>query len=211
MKTEKMEKMEKKEIVLVPINDIRPHENNPRIHPEKQIQVLVNSIKKFGFKGSILIDKDNYIVTGHARHEAALIAGLEFMPCEYADNMTEKDIAAYRYIDNKIAEMSSDDVGKLDRYLELLPNYNWDEFGIDLNSADNLVEDHKEEWTDMPEFEQPDATAFRTIKVHFNDQQSVDEFSRIIYQKFTDKTKFIWFPEHEDAIVKDVRYTGESA
>lgn len=51
------------------------------------------------------------------------------------------------------------------------------------------------EWQGMPEFEQPDAMPHRTIIVHFADDEAVEDFSRLVGQSFTDKTKDIWHPE----------------
>jgi len=50
------------------------------------------------------------------------------------------------------------------------------------------------DWTGMPEFDQPEAGPFRTLKVHFNDQTSVDKFAKLIGQNLTDKTKWVWYP-----------------
>ncbi len=53
------------------------------------------------------------------------------------------------------------------------------------------------EWTGMPEFNQPDKTAFRSIVMHFHDQAGVDAFARAIGKQgeVTEKTRYIWFPE----------------
>jgi len=55
--------------------------------------------------------------------------------------------------------------------------------------------DPLKEWKGMPEFEQPEAGPFRTLFVHFKDQASVDAFAKLIGQKLTDKTKYLWYPE----------------
>jgi hypothetical protein len=51
-----------------------------------------------------------------------------------------------------------------------------------------------------------DQTAFRTIKIHFQDQKSVDDFAALVGQKLTEQTRFIWFPEAERAVLIDKRY-----
>lgn len=53
----------------------------------------------------------------------------------------------------------------------------------------------KKEWQDMPEFIQNDLTPFRTILVHFQTQEDVDMFTRLMEQKISAKTRFIWFPK----------------
>lgn len=49
-------------------------------------------------------------------------------------------------------------------------------------------------WQGMPDFDQPDAGPFRTIRVHCTDQASVDAFAELIGQKLTEKTKWVWYP-----------------
>ncbi len=50
-------------------------------------------------------------------------------------------------------------------------------------------------WEGMPEFRQEDKTAYQSIHVHFKDQKAVDEFAKLVNQKITEKTKYIWIPE----------------
>lgn len=49
-------------------------------------------------------------------------------------------------------------------------------------------------WQGMPDFDQPDAGPFRTIRVHCTDQAAVDAFAKLIGQKLTEKTKWVWYP-----------------
>ncbi len=59
--------------------------------------------------------------------------------------------------------------------------------------------DWKKHWRRMPDFDQDDLTSFKTIYVHFENQEDVDEFAELVGQKITPKTKFIWFPKAEKA------------
>ena len=67
-----------------------------------------------------------------------------------------------------------------------------------------------EHWQGMPEFDQQDKTAFRSIIVHFKDNGAVSEFCELLNQNVTDKTKMIWFPEIEIETTADKRYSDES-
>lgn len=51
------------------------------------------------------------------------------------------------------------------------------------------------EWEGMPEFVQPDATGFRSIVMHFHDQEGVDAFAAAIGKEITARTRYLWFPE----------------
>ena len=54
------------EILEIPIEKIKPYENNPRIN-DQTISELVESIKQFGFKRPLTIDENFVVVTGHSR------------------------------------------------------------------------------------------------------------------------------------------------
>ena len=94
-----------------------PYENNPR-NNEGAIQYVANSIKQFGFKVPIVIDKNNVIVSGHTRWLAAQALELEEVPCLVADDLTPEQVKAFRLADNKVAEKSSWDYAKLGKEIE---------------------------------------------------------------------------------------------
>jgi len=53
------------------ISELIPYVNNARTHSDEQVTQIASSIKEFGFNNPILIDKDNGIIAGHGRLEAA--------------------------------------------------------------------------------------------------------------------------------------------
>lgn len=53
------------------INEIKPYEKNAKIHDEKQIANVAESIKQFGFVQPVVVDKNDVIVIGHCRVLAA--------------------------------------------------------------------------------------------------------------------------------------------
>lgn len=55
----------------------------------------------------------------------------------------------------------------------------------------------KPEWKGMPEFKQDDVTSWKRIIVHFETEEDMKTFGKIIGQKLTYKTRSIWFPEAE--------------
>lgn len=119
-------------IVEKNIDEIYPYENNPRFN-ERAVEPLAKSIVRFGFKQPIVIDKNNVIVCGHTRLKAAQKIGLKTVPCVIADDLTEKQIKAYRLADNKIAELSTWNKEFLDIELEDIAN---DEDMLDFGFAD---------------------------------------------------------------------------
>ena len=94
------------------LKDIKPYENNPRNNDEA-VEPVAESIKEFGFKVPIIIDKNNVIVAGHTRYKAAKKLKLDKVPCIKADDLTEEQIRAFRLADNKVSEIAKWDKGLL--------------------------------------------------------------------------------------------------
>lgn len=106
-------------IVNKNISDIKPYENNPRINVDS-VDKVANSIKEFGYRVPIIIDKNNVIVAGHTRLLAAEKLGITEIPCIVADDLTEQQINAFRLVDNKTTEFSDWDYEKLKEELYAL-------------------------------------------------------------------------------------------
>ena len=98
---------------IINIQAIKPYENNPRKN-ERAIEKVVESIRLFGFKNPVILDKNNVIVCGHTRVKAAEKLGITTIPCIYADDLTDEQIKAFRLIDNKTAEYAQWDFEKLE-------------------------------------------------------------------------------------------------
>lgn len=94
-------------IEMVPIAVLKPRPNNPRTHSKKQIRKLADSIRQFGFKSVILIDRDNTLITGHCRIEAAKLLGLDTVPAIRCEDLSEAQVAAFVVADNRLAEWAS--------------------------------------------------------------------------------------------------------
>ena len=106
------------EIVTKEITDIKPYEKNPRKN-EHAVQYVKESIKQFGFKVPIVIDKNGVIVAGHTRYKAAKELEIDHIPCVIADDLTDEQIKAFRLADNKVAEWSEWDIDLLSFCMDL--------------------------------------------------------------------------------------------
>lgn len=100
------------EVKLIPIDDIKPYENNPRIN-DKSIEEVKKSIKHYGFNQPIGVDKDMIIVVGHTRYEASKRLGLKEVPVVILDHLNGNGAKGYRLADNKAGENSIWDNKKL--------------------------------------------------------------------------------------------------
>lgn len=52
------------------VDEIKEYENNPR-NNENAVDAVAASIKEFGFKVPVVVDKNNVIIAGHTRLKAA--------------------------------------------------------------------------------------------------------------------------------------------
>ena len=128
------------EILKIKIKDLVPYEKNPRIN-EEAADYVAKSIKEFGFRIPILIDKNNIIVSGHTRYKACIKLGIEEVPCILVDDLDEKQIQAFRLIDNKSSEKASWDIDLLNEEVnELLDSLDMEDFDFDVN-INNIPDD----------------------------------------------------------------------
>jgi hypothetical protein len=67
-----------------------------------------------------------------------------------------------------------------------------------------------DEWKDMPEFVQERQDPYAKIIIRFETKEDLEEFSKLIGQKLTQKTKSIWHPELQRGINSAKRYVDES-
>lgn len=134
------------QIIQKKIKDIHPYEKNPRVISDVAIEKVANSIKEFGFKVPIVIDKDGTVVTGHTRLKAAEKLGMTEVPCIVADDLTPEQIKAFRLADNKVSEFSEWNLDLLNSEIEIL-DIDMEKFGFDQNvsNIENGSEEYKEE------------------------------------------------------------------
>jgi len=92
------------------ISELIPYANNARTHNAEQITQIASSIKEFGFNNPILIDKNNGIIAGHGRLEAAKKLGLTKAPTIKLEHLTDSQRKAYILADNRIAVNSDWDI-----------------------------------------------------------------------------------------------------
>ena len=104
-------------IEIVDINTIKPYENNPRKLKDSAIEKVAKSIKEFGFRQPIVVDKEKIIVVGHTRYRASKKLGLTNVPITIADNLTPEQINAYRIADNRTNEEAEWDIELLKDYI----------------------------------------------------------------------------------------------
>lgn len=131
------------EIVMRKIGELKPYENNPR-HNDMAVDAVAASIKQFGFKNPVIIDKDGVIVAGHTRYKAAKKLEITDIPCISADDLSEEQIKAFRLADNKTAELAEWDEDLLGKEMQEIINIDMSQFGFSIGE-DELGEEMQDD------------------------------------------------------------------
>jgi ParB-like chromosome segregation protein Spo0J len=124
------------QIEWLDIDDIKPYPKNPRKN-HKTIQPLMDSIERYGFNQPIVIDKNNVIVVGHTRFQAAKNLEMTQVPVVKMLNQNDDKIKAYRIMDNKAHDYSKFNVEELRD--ELFEIDNIDGTALTLKEIDNIM------------------------------------------------------------------------
>ena len=135
------------------INTIKPYENNPRKLKDSAIEKVAMSLKEYGFRQPIVIDKDRIIVVGHTRYRASKKLGLKEVPITIADNLTPEQINAYRIADNRTAEESEWDSELLKMEIKELEakDFKLDLLGFNEDQLNDMLFEEKQGLTDEDE------------------------------------------------------------
>lgn len=133
----------------IKLKDIKPYGKNPRKNDDA-VPYVAESIKQFGFKVPIVIDKNNVIVAGHTRYKAAKKLGFKSVPCIIAADLTDEQIKAFRLADNKVSEKAEWDLDLLDSELEGIFDIDMTDFGFELESEELEAEEDEYQGT-VPE------------------------------------------------------------
>ena len=102
------------------INSVTPYGKNAKKHPKDQVDKIAKSIDRFGWAQPIVVDKNNDIIIGHGRLQAAKQLGLDKVPVLQMENLAEDEVKALRLADNKLNE-SEWDMDLVNQELDVLP------------------------------------------------------------------------------------------
>jgi len=114
-------------IEYLPVNELKPYDNNSHTHTQEQIALITNSMHKFGFTNPILIDEKKEIISGHARLESSHKVGFDKVPTITLSDLTEDQKRAYVIADNQLAKNGSGwDLDKLKFEIQYLDDVGFD-------------------------------------------------------------------------------------
>jgi len=124
-----------------PIERVIPYPRNARTIPDAAVDKVAASIKEFGWRQPIVVDKNAVIVIGHVRRLAALKLGLAEAPVHVADNLSDAQIKALRLMDNRSHDETDFDLALLGPELVDLRDlaYDLSQTGFDAREIDALL------------------------------------------------------------------------
>ena len=196
-------------IVDKKITELKPYEKNPRKNDEA-VDYVANSIKEFGFKVPIVIDKNNVIVAGHTRYKASKKLGLEEVPCIVADDLNEEQIKAFRLADNKVSEMAEWDFPTLDDELNDL-TIDMEQFGFDIDfnteEEQEIIEDEVPDVSEEPKAKLGDIYQLGNHRLMCGDSTNINDIEKTLNGNVIDLV--LTDPPYGVEIVKGATIDGD--
>jgi len=99
-----------KEMKIVDIDEIKPHDKNWKSHPVKQKRMIRESMREVGFITPLIVNKRTMrILDGHLRYEYARILGLKEVPVVFIDVDEEQEKKILLFLDTVSQESSTDE------------------------------------------------------------------------------------------------------
>lgn len=162
------------------ISKIVPYSRNAKKHPKKQVEQVAASIKEFGFNQPIVLDKNNVIIVGHGRFEAAKLLGMTDVPT-ITVNLSEEQSNAYRLADNKLNESEWDMNLVIEELKELSePMLELTGFDKDLIIEPDEKDDEVPEVPEEPQSKLGDLYELGNHKILCGDSTSHDDVQRLM-------------------------------
>ena len=160
----------------IKLSQIKPYWRNARKNDET-VEALKKSITDYGFNQPLVLDKNNVIITGHARFKALMQLGHDTAPCIVTD-LSDKKAKAYRIADNKTHEMTMWDndelvvelreIGQFEEmqtYFKNVDLSNWLDDSVGFNVKPITEEQVTKKRTDLEERFNAEATHIDTVEI----------------------------------------------
>jgi hypothetical protein len=193
--------------------ELLAHPLNARRHPKAQADAVAGLLSEVGWVADVIVnERSGRIVDGHLRVHLAIERAEPTVPVVYVDLDDDEERLVLATLD-PLAAMAATDADALASLLASVATSDaalqaaLDRLGQDAGVL--APDDPLAEWQGMPEFEQEDQTAYRSLHVHFADEAAVHDFMERIGQTFSDKARYIWHPRQERADFMTHRYAAE--
>ena len=127
-----------------PVDEVKPHPHHSRKPNRQQRRKLEASLRKFGENAPIMVDRQGFILGGHARFEALRALGRTHVWVLVLDHLNEAQARGYMLADNKIAELSEWDGRKLaseiSGLIEIADDFEIEDTGFDTGEIDLILQ-----------------------------------------------------------------------
>ena len=150
---------------MLPLSELHLNPDRLRKRKKKQIEQLISSLRRFGFRGALLIDENGMIVAGNGMFEAATIAGYTEVPAIRMSFLNDAERRAFIVAHNRLAELSEWDDAKLKLELEFLFEHDLhlDGTGFELSALDFSIGNEPPSDEELVELPLADATAVSRV------------------------------------------------
>lgn len=172
------------QIEYLNVDDLVPYERNAREHHDEDVDMIVNSIKEFGFNDALGIWKDNVVVEGHGRLLAAKKLKMKAVPCVRLDHLTDEERRAYALAHNKTAENSIWNMDFLELELDDITDIDMTNFGFvsfdDDDEEDAVDDDYEVELPEEPKSKRGEIYALGSHRLMCGDATSPDDIQKLL-------------------------------
>src|SRR5580692_7663661 len=132
------------EVTYLRTASLKPDPRNPRVHSDKQVRQIAQSIESFGFNVPLLIDDRQKVIAGHGRLLAARRLGWDAVPTIRLSHLSESQRTAFLIADNRLTENSSWDERLLGEQLKFLSelelDFDLEAIGFEVPEIDLLID-----------------------------------------------------------------------
>ena len=183
---------------------------NWRRHPKSQADALLGVINSVGLVQSVIVNRRSQrIVDGHLRVALAVEKREPTIPVVYVDLADDEERLILATLD-PLAAMAETDA---DALRDLLASVTVEDEAVTrlVSFLARESDDPVAEWEGMPAFEQANEMPFRTIAIHFADQDGVDSFAALVSQHVTEQTKWLWHPAQPRVARQDLQWVSDEA
>lgn len=129
------------ELVNIGLDELHVPARKVRKHDPAHMREVAASIRTLGFCVPVLVGKDNLVLDGEIRVEAAKLLGLTAVPCILVEHLTDVEQRTLRLAVNRLSEKGRWDLGELRiEFKELILTDAPIEFsGFSLDEIDQIV------------------------------------------------------------------------
>jgi ParB-like chromosome segregation protein Spo0J len=130
----------RKERKEINIDLLKIPEMNTRIHPEKQINEIRRSLKKWGQYKNIVVDENYLVLAGNGLVEAMRAEGMKKVTAIIMYELSENDKKKLMMADNKTAGLGIDDLNNIQNLInELAGDFDIPGFDDDILNSINAA------------------------------------------------------------------------